>query len=513
MAPASRRATFVGGLWSVASIVFPLISTLLLSIVIARRLGSTELGEQSVIAYIGSSVAGVVVFAATRCAMQVMAAAHGRGDSGQQAALDRLSQRVHVAGGAVAGLGIAGVGTFRDHALSWALIGLVTFIDAVGWSHGASLIAQHGWRAVSPLRLMSQIVAALLGVLAILLGGGIAWVFAVQVLTSTWLTATLRRRDRRTRSIDDAAPSPLTLRPLGRLWLLFVLLMLLSQVVDKRMELLFLDAFGSAHDVAVYAVAFSLVTVAVTVPTSLAGAAIPGIAAAGAADASGNLTAHLRRASRLASATACFLTAGLAALGPSVVVLFWGPALQDAAAILPWMAISVVFVPIRALYDAYWTGVGRLPPVLLATGAGALVDIVVAAAFVPHFGIAGAVGANVAAQVVVCGLLVGYTRRHAPEVRTPGRQLVRSGAPALVAGAAGWLAAEACAGAGPLVALVAGAGAFLVVVVVVGLGVGLVRPGDADWLADTLPAAARPALVAVGGMGWARSRRVPEPVG
>ena len=507
MAAPSRRATFVGALWSVASIVFPLFSTLLLSVVIARRLGSEELGAQSVIAYVGSSVAGVVVFALTRCAMQVMAAAHGRGDSGRLASLDRLSQRVHVAGGLAAGLGMAGIGAFRDHQLAWVLIGLVTFIDAIGWSHGARLIAQQGWRSVSPLRLMSQLVAALLGVAAVLLGGGIEWVFAVQVLTSTWLTITLWRRDRSCRRIDDAVPSPLTLRSLGRLWLLYILLMLLSQVVDKRMELIFLDAFGSAHEVAVYAVAFSLVAVAVTVPSALAGAAIPGIAAAGAADASGNLRAHLRRAARLASMAACLLTAGLVALGPPVVVLFWGAALQDAAAILPWMAISVLFVPIRVLYEAYWTGVDRLPPVLWATGAGALVDIIAAAALVPPFGIAGAVAANVTAQVVVCGLLVGYTRRHAPGVRMSGRQLLRAAAPAVAAGAAGWLAAAACAGAGPLVTLLAGAGAFLAVVLVIGLLVGLVPPDDAEWLVGTLPAAARPVLVAVGGLRWARARR------
>ncbi|MGY1914638.1 lipopolysaccharide biosynthesis protein [Blastococcus sp. SYSU DS0973] len=513
MTDLSRRATFVGGLWSVASVVFPLISTLLLSIVIARRLGSAELGEQSVIAYVGSSVAGMVVFAATRCAMQVMAAAHGRGDSGQAAAMDRLSRRVHVVAGVVAGLGMASFGILRDHALAWALIGLVTFIDAIGWSYGARLIAQRGWRAVSPLRLMSQIVAALLGVVAVLLGGGIAWVFAAQVLTSTWLTVILRRRDERTRRSDDVAPSRLTLRPLGRLWLLFILLAALTQVVDKRMELLFLDFFRSPHEVAVYAVAFSLVTVAVTVPGALTSAAIPGIAAAGAADGSGSLGVHLRRAARLASVAATFLTAGLAALGPSVVVLFWGAELQDAAAILPWMAISVLFVPTRVLLEAYWTGVDRLPPVLWATGAGALADIVVAAALVPPFGIAGAVAANVAAQVVACGLLVGYTRRHAPGVRTSGRHLVRAGAPAIVAGAAGWLAAGACAGPGPLIALVAGAGAFLAVVVVVGLVGGLVPAEDADWLVGTLPTAAQPALVTVGGLRWAQARRAPELVG
>jgi O-antigen/teichoic acid export membrane protein len=504
MATLSRRATFVGALWSLSSVAFPLVSTLLLSIAIARRLGPEELGEQSVIAYVGSSVAGVVVFAATQCAIQLVAVGHGRGDS-DQAGLETLSRRVHAAAGVVAGAGIAGLGMVRAHPAAWVVMGLVTCVDAIGWAHGARLIGRHGWRAVSPLRLVSQIAAALLGVLAVFLGGGLVGVFAAQLLTSAWLTLTLRRRDRREDHGTGVSTAAASLRPFGRLWLLFILSMGLSQVVDKRMELLFLDAFGSAHQVAVYAVAFTLVAVAVTVPTSLAGAAVPGIAAAGAADPGGSLTTHLRRAARLASVAACLLTAGLAVLGPRVVLLLWGPGLRDAAAVVPWMALSVLFIPIRVLYDAYWTGVGRLPVALGAVGAGAVADVVAAAVLVPRFEIAGAVAANVTAQVVTCGLLAGYTRRQAPGVGTPVPLLARLAVPALVAGAAGWLASAACAGVAPWVALLAGGLAFLASVVAIGLGVGLVPADDAEWLAGTLPAAIGPLLAVAGGWRWYRS--------
>jgi len=512
MATLSRRATFAGGLWDVAALVFPLFTTLLLSVVIARQLGSSALGEQSLIAYVASLVASVVIFAASSCAIQVMASSHGREDAAQLASLGRLSRRVHLVTGVLAGLGIASVATFRPEPMAWVLMGLVTLIDAVGWSYGTSLIARHGWRAVSPLRLVSQTVAALLSVAALLAGGGLAWIFAVQVLVSLSLAWVLRERDRRDSGPGAAALSRAELRPLIRLWLLFVLSMLLSQIVDKRMELLFLAAFGSAHEVAVYAVAFSLVTVAVTIPSSLAGAAIPGIAAAGAADAGAGLAGHLRRASRLATMAACLLTAALIVLGPSAVVLFWGAALQDAADVLPWMAISVLFVPIRVLYNAYWTGVGRLAPVLATGGVGAVVDLVAAALLVPAFGIAGAVVANVAAQVVTCGLLVAHTRRQVVGRGAAGGQLLRSAAVSVLAGGTAWLAAAAVGG-GPLLTLVLGALTFLVVVLAVGLAVGLVSFEDADWLVSTLPGAVGPVLVFFGGHRWAASRRTLVPTG
>lgn len=505
MAGLSRRSTLVGGLWNVAAMVFPLVSTLLLSIVLARRLGSEQLGEMSFISYVGSLVTGIVIIAATNCSTQVMATAHGAEDHARLVALGRLSRRVHVVGGVFAGVGLASFGTIRDHGLAWALIGLVTFIDALGWSHGSRLVAQHGWRAVSPLRLVSQIAGSLLGVIAILLGGDIASVFAVQLLSSTWLALALRRRDLAGRGERAPTPARLDLRPLGRLWLLFAVAMTLSQIVEKRVELLFLDAFRSAHEVAVYSVAFSLVTVAVTVPTALLGAAMPGIAAAARVPEA--LHAHLRRAVRLCVLGGLLLAAGLAAVGPSVVLGFWGEELRDAATIMPWIALSVLFVPLTALCHAYWTGVGRLAPVLISTGAAAVVDLAAAAVLVPSHGLAGAVVANLAAQVVACALVVVWTHRRTSAIGMPLLVVLRSVASAALAGVAAWQASSALAEVGALVGVVVGVLVFGSVVAGIGAVLGLVPAADADWLAGTLPAAARPALVLMGGVRWARSRR------
>ncbi|MCU1612486.1 MAG: Membrane protein involved in the export of O-antigen and teichoic acid, partial [Frankiales bacterium] len=77
MTAPSRRDTFAGGLWNVASMVVPLLSTVLLSAVIARRLGSLELGAQSFVSYVASLVSGLVITAATNCSTQLMASAYG----------------------------------------------------------------------------------------------------------------------------------------------------------------------------------------------------------------------------------------------------------------------------------------------------------------------------------------------------------------------------------------------------------------------------------------------------
>ena len=509
MAGPGRRATFVGGLWNVAAMVVPLLSTVALSVVIARRLGPAELGAQSLVSYVGSLVSSLVIIGATNCTIQVMASAYGADDPGRLAALGRLSALVHVTGGVLAGLLLGGIGTTRDHALSWALIGVVTFLDALGWSYGSRLVAHHGWRVVSPLRLVSQIAASVLGIGAVLLGSGVAGVFGAQVLTSAWLTFCLRRRDLRDRPQHPVPAARVALRPLASLWGLFVLSAGLAQIVDRRVELIFLDAFGTAEDVAVYAVAFSLVTVAVTVPLSLSGAAMPGIAAAAGADSVAGLYGHLRRAGRLATLAGFLMSAALATVGPSLVLVFWGESLRGAASILPVMGLGVLLVPVPVLLKSFWTGVGRLGPVLLANGIGALADLGVAAALIPRLGVPGAVAANVSAQLVTCTVVVAYTRRHGASVGTSPGYLLRCAVVAALSGGAALVATAALTDVSRLLALIGGSLAFAAVLAGIGLVAGLVPAEDADWLAGTVPAAARPALAIFGGLRWARNRQKP----
>ena len=140
-----------------------------------------------------------------------------------------------------------------------------------------------------------------------------------------------------------------------------------------------------------------------------------------------------------------------------------------------------------------------------------IVDLGVAAALVPGLGVAGAVTANVAAQAVTCVLIVGYTRRRVAPLGVPLPYLARFVAAAVLGGGSAWAVARALDGIHPLLGLAAGAVVLAVVVGAVGVLAGLVPAGDADWLAETLPAVARPALVAVGGLRWARAAAADKP--
>jgi O-antigen/teichoic acid export membrane protein len=389
------------------------------------------------------------------------------------------------------------------------LIGLVTFIDALGWAHASRLIGLEGWRAVSPLRLVSQVAGTLLGVGAIVLDLGLPGVFAAQALASTWLTVMLRRRDRRHRPDLDIAPVPLVMRPLVRLWSLYAVGALLTQVVNKRIELVFLDAFRSPHEVAVYAVAFTVISVAVTVPSSLMGAALPGISAADAAGNETELHGHLHRAARLAILGGFLLTAGLVVLGPYLVLALWGGQFTAAARIVPWLAVAMLGTPLGVLLDVYWTAVNRLGAVLVTGAVSAVVDLGLAAALVPSLGVPGAVTANLAGQLTWLAGLIVYTRRRIPGLLPPASFLGRCAASALAAGAAAWAAAALLGGLGAFVGLVGGGLAFLAALALLGRTLGLVAAPDLEWLGGLLPTVARPLLAALGGRTSARQEHGP----
>jgi O-antigen/teichoic acid export membrane protein len=476
--------------------VVPLFSTLVLSVVIARRLGPAALGQQSVISYVGALVSGVVIAAVTNCSIQAASSANGANDFGRLESLRRLSGRAHVVAGLACAGAVVAMGLGRAYALAWGFMALTVLLDACGWAHGSRIVALRGWHAVSPMRLVSQLASSLVGVAAVLFGAGIVGVFAAQALSSAALLMGLRWRDRGLTVPRPATLSPLSIRQLARLWGLFLVSMLLGQIVDKRVELLFLDAYRSAHEVAVYAVAFSLVTVAVTVPASLAGAMVPGIAAVESSSAAAELPTHLYRAARLANVSALVLTAGLMSIGPAAILVIWGPELNAAASILPWMAASVLFLPVRALYGAYWTGVGRLSVALVSSGVAAAVDLGLAWLLVPDHGVGGAVAANLAAQVVGCWLITRVTRARVKGDHGHLGDLVR---PAIVCAGAGGAAAAVTALLPGLVGLVAGTVLFVALLAGLSAVIGLVAAQDGAWLAGALPRAAAPVVaIAVG---------------
>lgn len=100
----------------------------------------------------------------------------------------------------------------------------------------------------------------------------------------------------------------------------FVLTLLLAQVVERRVEVLFLDAFAGTRQVAMFSAGYTVVSVAATACAAVTGAAMPAIAEAHARGTPERLTELLGHALRVVAVVSLALVAGfmvLAAAGPA----------------------------------------------------------------------------------------------------------------------------------------------------------------------------------------------------
>ncbi len=65
-----------------------------------------------------------------------------------------------------------------------------------------------------------------------------------------------------------------------RLWALFAVGEVLTQVVARRVEFLFLAVYSTSVEIAAFSIAVTVVSAAAAVPSALAGAAMPAVALA-----------------------------------------------------------------------------------------------------------------------------------------------------------------------------------------------------------------------------------------
>lgn len=483
-APGERRRAVSGGLWNAAATVMPMVTTLVLSVVINRTLGIDAQGVQNFIAYVASLAVALPVMSLFSASVQALSTARGRGSAAEAAWLARMSLALHVCVGVVSGGVLVVIGLARgDEQVAWAIAGATVGIDAASWALSARSIARDGWGPVGARRLVTQAAAPLLGIVALLAGLGVAGVFLAQAVASLALLVSVW-------SVQRGAPGagrvllkpPLPLRPLAGLVGMFALVSLLTQVVERRLEILFLDAYSTEREIAVYSIAFAFVSMAYYVCTSTTGAASSSIAAVAGSGDTDRVEQAISRAARVLVVVAVLLAAALASVGPSLVRVAYEGA-ERAAALVPWLCLTLLYAPLAHLVQQYWQGVGRLAPILVSGSVGAVVDIALAFLLVPDHGAAGAVAANVAGQAVAATLLVVHTARRLPGLRLPAGVVLRAAGVAVPSAAA----AVAAASLGGWAGLGAATGSFVVVAFVVSRVVPVLGAEDVAWLHGALP--------------------------
>lgn len=484
--PTARQDAFRGGLWIAASNLIPMIGTTVLSVVMGRILGPSELGLQSLIAYIETLTAALLVYSVTKVAIQSLSRAKGAGDQLLFDRLSRLSLLGTSLGGVLTAVILVIVGSFSDNPLPWMVVALSGLVNGIVWGYGSIAVAEYDWSRVAARRLVSQSGAVILGVVAVFVGLGIAGVFAANVIAAlgllVWLIVLVKR-------IPRGAIFPL---PSGivRLWFGFLVLLALDLIVSSRIEFLFLGALSTDQQIAMYSVPFAIVAAAVMIPTSIIGAGLPAVAASLGAGRLQQTKRSLGPALRVTAIAAVILAAGVASLGPPLLLLLYGQEFSQAAGLLPLMALSLIVAPVGEICFMFWAGAGNLRIPLIGGAIAGLLDVALALVLIAPLGAFGAAITNLCAQVVMATVLLTLTRRR---IGGFSLGLVRWVIALLVGVAVALIVTTITNLVGDdtemsaLASLVIGGPVFAAVVLGFGMTVGYFDGDDASWLRTTLP--------------------------
>lgn len=474
-----------GGLWNGLSTLLPPLYVLAQSVAAARFLGPERLGVQTYIAWAALSLAMLLGVGMSRALSRYVATLLGSGDPGSVRTLVRWGWRVQIAAAVVGGGVLLTVAAASDEqALAWTLVAGVCVLSVLQTVPASVLIGLQEWRRYSVIGLATGVVGTAATVVVLALGGGIAGMFAVElvvVLVNLSWAKVLADRALPGGSAEAAFRSTRWRREVGGFAALATVQALLTLIVWRRSEVFFLDLFASTTEIAHYSIAFGIAFAVQQLPGGLVGALIPAIATLLGAGQTDRIRAGVGRALRLALLLSLPLTAGLLAVGPRLVSVVYGADYAAAGTALRVFVVVLPLVTVALVAGGVLQAYGRIRAMIWTAVVATVVDLGLVLLLVPSSGALGAAVANTTAQGTLAGLrlwvairTVGGTEWALPAV---GRATVA----AVLAGVCGWLPVLALTGA---VGLGIGVLAGLLVFALVAVPLRVIPPADAAWLRE-----------------------------
>jgi O-antigen/teichoic acid export membrane protein len=485
-AATTGRSVLGGSAWSVTGKLLPQLYTLAISIAAARFLTSGEFGRQSFIAFCELSLVMLLTAGLPVGLMRYIGETLGRDQPAVVRGLIRWAWGVELVAAAL-GAGVLVVVALlgAEPTGAWALAGVACALGILHTVPSALLIGAQLWRSATIAGLVSGVVATVATIVVLTAGGGITGMFAVEAATSalvlTWTSLLARRAQIR---LSPAVAPPGALRGAVTRWTLIASIgVFLNFIVWRRSELFFLNAFSSDSQIAVYSIAFALVTAMVRLPEALAEVSSPAIATLYGAAEHARIRSGYGRAARLVLIMAMPLTVAGFALGPSAIRTIWGEKYSDAGPLLLIMLSTFPLLPLFYLARGALVGIGRQKVLIAVSAVAGIVDIGLAAALVPAFDAVGAAIANAGAQVVAAVPIIVAARRIFGEIDWAPAALLRT---AVASGVAGLAALGTMLAVGGVAGLLLGLGAGVAVFVLGAATLKILPAGDARWLAAAI---------------------------
>jgi O-antigen/teichoic acid export membrane protein len=259
--------------------------------------------------------------------------------------------------------------------------------------------------------------------------------------------------------------------------------MVLSLVVWRRSEFLFLAEYSGDKQIGYYSIAFAATTALSMLAERLAVVVTSAFATLHGAAAVERLRSGFKRGLRLLVILSLPVTALSAAIGPEAVRVVYGGDFEDAGPVLVVLVLSLPAFSIWTISGALLTGLDDARSPVLASGLAAGLNIALAFALVPSYDAVGAAIANLAAQVLAAVVMLRIASRAAQAGSWDLAALVRPLLAAAGAGLVAWAVLQGVSGvAGVVLASVAGGLAYAALA----FGLRMLTADDAAWLDDQI---------------------------
>lgn len=485
-AAATTGASLIGGgAWQLASRLAPQVTTLVLSLAVARILGPEDFGRQSFIAFVVISATSFFSGGLKLAVMRYFAELLGREQPAGARSLIVWSSLIQVIAAVIGAAAIATTGFLgAEPRAAWLLAAAVAAFAILQTIPNALLLGAQRFRQVATIGLTTDLVALPATIAVLLAGGGIAGIFAVEAaiaaINLTWTVVVARRALRET--APELAARDFAWRPgLVRFALLSTASTVVTLVVWRRSEFFFLDAYSNDTQIGFYSIAFAALAALALVPESLASVIAPAFATLYGAGSGERIRTGFGRAIRMLGALTLPLTALSIALGPGAITLLYGEEFSDAGTILLVMLALVPALPMYGVSTSLLVGLGRARAPLAIGAAAALVNVGFDFLLIPSWDAVGAAVANGLGQLAVIVPTVAYATRLAGGMALDLGAIAAAAAVSALAGGLAWTVYWALGG---LAGLALGALLGIGSIVAGARMLGVLSAADAAWLAD-----------------------------
>lgn len=486
VARTTGRSVLGGSAWYLSAQAIPQLYTLAVSIAAARFLGAEGLGRQSFISFVALSTAMLVAGGFPLAVGRYVGETMGRGRPERVRGLIAWAWRAQALLAAVGGaILLAASLAGADPRAAWLLAAVATVVGMLHNVPSAALIGLQRWRAASVVGLVTGAISVSATIAVLAAGGGITGMFAVEaaitVVNLAW-TSVLARRALERESPTVAAPGTLP-REVVRFAAITSVSVVLTFVVWRRSELLFLERYSTDTEIALYSIPFAMVAALGMLPLALSGVLMTALATLFGGGALDRIRSGFARALRLVVLASLPLTAGGLSLGPLLLRLVYGDEYEEAGRVLVILLAPFPLVAAMQVSVALLAGLGRIVAPLVAGAAAAALNLALDFLLIPGRGAEAAAVANVCAQATGALLVTALALRAVSGIDHEPRRLLAALVASAGGGASAWSIASALEGwAGLVLGLAGGVAAFALLA----SALRIISRGDATWLEEAV---------------------------